>query len=188
MEKIQRVSRLILKALNVLLIASPICFVTFWAFIDHPYLKGLLQQGLLSNPIDTPEGAVNLGEVDWTVLGKCMGILGDGLALIITLLGLFTLNGLFKNYQKGYIFSLDNTQKYKFLGWLFFLKGLVVIPFSQMFMVLAVSLSNPPGHRYITLSFGTPNLEALFCGTLIIVISWVMSEGYKLQEDHQLTI
>ena len=55
-------------------------------------------------------------------------------------------------------------------------------------MILMATLSNPPGHRYISLNFGTPNLEVLFWGMLVIVISWIMAEGYKLQKDQDLTI
>ena len=57
-----------------------------------------------------------------------------------------------------------------------------------MLIILMATLSNPPGHRYISLNFGTPNLEVLFWGMLVIVISWIMAEGYKLQKDQDLTI
>ena len=55
-------------------------------------------------------------------------------------------------------------------------------------MVLTATLSNPPGHRFISVSLGTPNFEAIFLGLLLVVISLVMQEAQALQEENQLTV
>lgn len=47
---------------------------------------------------------------------------------------------------------------------------------------------NPPGHRYLSISFGTPNLSSLFYGVLVIVVSWVMREASELHDEHTFTI
>jgi hypothetical protein len=57
-----------------------------------------------------------------------------------------------------------------------------------MLKILAVTLTYPTGPRTIVIGFGTPTFESLFCGILVIVISWVMVEGYKLQEDQKFII
>ncbi len=86
------------------------------------------------------------------------------------------------------IFSTTNAILYKKLGWLFFWDALLIHSLSHTLMVLAVTLTNPPGHRWISVQFGTPNLEALFCGVLLIVISWVMHEASKLHDEQKFTI
>ena len=68
------------------------------------------------------------------------------------------------------------------------LNAVLVRPLAEMLMVLAATLSKPPGHRYLFFGFGTPNIKDIFMGLLIITISWVMAEGYKLQQDQQLTV
>jgi hypothetical protein len=98
------------------------------------------------------------------------------------------LKRLFVAYEQKRIFTVENTQIYKKIGWLAFLNGLFFIPLAQSLMVLAATLSSPPGHRYITLNFGTPNVESIFCGLLLVVISLVMQEAQGLQEENQLTV
>ncbi len=188
MQKIQQVSTKIIYFLDIALILYPSSLFLTWSLMDHSLIKKLIQEGILLNPIVTPEGSVNLGTIPLTTLSKGIGILGSFLGAVPLLWGLWRLKKLFHNYKKGNVFSIENVQTYQVLGWLFFLDGLLAKPISEMLMILTATLSNPVGHRYISLSFGTPNLESLFCGVLIIVISWVMREGYKLQEDQELTI
>ncbi|OGV41973.1 MAG: hypothetical protein A3F46_10225 [Legionellales bacterium RIFCSPHIGHO2_12_FULL_42_9] len=90
--------------------------------------------------------------------------------------------------QKGAIFNLNNASCYSYLGWLFFLNAVFTKPLSDLLMVLAVTFANIPGHRYITISLGLPNLIAVFCGVVVIVISWVMSEATKLQDGQRFII
>ncbi len=188
MPHIQKVSSYLIWMFNVLLIALPLWIIAIWILVEWEPFKNLIAQGFISKPIETPEGIINLAHLKLTPLSWSIGIFGDFVILVPILLGLLVLKHLFQNYRDGNIFSLENAQKYKYLGWLFFLNGLFIIPISNMLMILTATLSNPPGHRYISLSFGTPNLEVLFFGMLVIVISWIMAEGYKLQEDQSLTI
>jgi len=188
MHPIQKVSSYLIWIFNVLLVALPLWTLGHWILLVWAPYKTLTSQDFVSTTIQTPEGIVNLAHLKLTPLSWSIGIFGSILGIIPLFLGLLVLKHLFQNYREGNIFSLENAQKYKYLGWLFFLNGLVVIPISSMLMILTATLSNPPGHRYISLSFGTPNLEVLFSGMLVIVISWVMAEGYKLKEDQSLTI
>jgi Protein of unknown function (DUF2975) len=187
-DKIQRVSRYLLVIFNTLLVILPVFVIIQWLFIDTDTIKNLVDQGLLQKPISTPEGYVNLSTIHWSFLAKIMGLLAQSVGLLPLFLSLFVLKSIFLNYQKGEIFSTINASQYRYLGWLFFLDALIAQPLSNLLMVLAVTLTNPPGHRYITLSFGTPNIEALFCGMLLIVISWIMLEASKLHDEQKFTI
>jgi hypothetical protein len=191
MDRIQKVSSYLLIVFNVLLIALPLLAIIQWLFIelkisDVPSFINFF--GLLERTVQTPEGIVNLSTIHWTPLLKILGFSADILNLIPLILSLFVLKSIFRNYQKGEIFSMANATQYRRLGWLFLLDALLIKSLSNTLLVLAVTLTNPPGHRYITVSFGTPNMTALFCGILVIVISWVMLEGYKLQEEQKLTV
>lgn len=188
MDKIQRVSRYFEIIFNTLLVFLPLSLILQWLFIDTNTIKNLLDQGFLLKPISTPEGYVNLNAIQWSFLAKVTGFLAQSTGFLPIFLSLFVLKSIFLNYQKGVIFSTINARQYTYLGWLFFLDALIAQPLSNLLMVLAVTLANPPGHRYISLSFGTPNIEALLCGMLVIVISWVMLEASKLHDEQLFTV
>lgn len=188
MAKIQKVSRYFLVAFNILIISLPLFVLAQWLFIDTSAIKNLFDQGFLQPSVSTPEGYINLSTIHWTILAKIVGLIGQTLRLLPLFLSLFVLKSIFQNYQKGEIFSTINACHYRYLGCLFFLDALLAQPLSNLLMVLAVTLANPPGHRYITLSFGAPNIEALFWGMLVIVISWIMLEASKLHDEQKFTI
>jgi hypothetical protein len=188
MDKIQRVSRYFLVSFNALLIVLPLFVALQWLFIHSSFVKNLLNQGFFHAPILTPEGYVNLSTIHWSALTKSMGLIAQSVELLPLFLSLFILKSIFLNYQKGEIFSTINVCHYRSLGWLFFLDALIAQPLGDLLMVLAITFANPPGHRYITLGFGTLNIEALFCGMLIIVISWIMLEASKLYDEQRLTV
>lgn len=188
MQRIQKVSTYLIWVFNFLLIAYPLFIVSRWFLIEWEPFKSLVREGHIFTPIAAPEGVVNLANVAFTPFTKMVWLAGNFIGFAPLFLGLLILKKLFANYKMGIIFSLQNAEKYKYIGGLFLIDAFLTGPLSQMLNVLAVTLSNPPGHRYITLSFGTPNVEAIFCGILILCISWVMAEGYKLQEEQSLTI
>lgn len=191
MNKIQKVSAFLLVIFNVLLISIPLLIVIQWVFIEVKVMDvpdAINFFGLLEKTIQTPEGYINLSSVHWTPYLKILGFGADILGLLPFILSLFVLKSIFINYRKGEIFSSSNAIHYKRLGWLFLLNALIIKSLSNTLMVLAVTVTNPPGHRYITIQFGTPNLNALFFGVLVIVISWVMLEASKLHDDQKFTI
>ena len=187
MKEIQRLSRFLITLFNILLITIPLINIASWTLVQFPIFRTLFSQVFITS-IKTPEGMVTIPEMTLTPLIQLLGICGSLVEAIPLLLGLMILKVLFKNYQQGDIFSYDNAKSYQQLGWLFFLQGFIAKPISELLLVLAATYGNAPGHRYLSLGFGTPNFEVLFCGTLIIVISWVMREATKLQHEQRLTI
>ncbi|GAO97677.1 hypothetical protein Cva_00313 [Caedimonas varicaedens] len=191
MDRIQKVSSYLLIIFNVLLIALPLLIILQWIFIETKITDvGSVINffGTFERTIQTPEGFVNLSTIHWTPPLKILGLSSDILGLLPLLLSLFVLKSIFRNYQQGEIFSTANATHYRSLGWLFFLDALLIKSLSNTLLVLAVTFTNPPGHRYLTVSFGTPNMKPLFCGILVIVISWVMLEASKLQDEQKFTI
>ncbi len=191
MHKIQKLSRCLILLFNSMMVAAPPFLMVTWAYIDSAPLSAILQQGFIffDTPfLHTPEGWANLSKLAWTPQMKAMGLLADGILLAPLYVSLFFLRKIFKNYQQGKVFTIPNALAYRALGVLFFVYGAVAKPVAELLMGLVATLSNPPGHRYLVLKLGTPTLEALFCGVLLIVISWVMAEASRLQEEHKLVI
>lgn len=188
MDRIKTISTYMCTFLNVLLISFPIFAVAQWLLLDWAPFKKLVVDGLILNPIKTHEGLMNIGTLPLTGLTKSIGVLTSVVCTTPTWLGLFFLRTAFRNYTRGQIFVYENAKAYQRIGWLFFMNALLFNFLFQLGMTFVATFSNPPGHRYISCSFGTPNLEDIFCGIILIIISWVMIEGHRLQSEQELTI
>lgn len=144
--------------------------------------------GVLDGSILTPEGLVKISDITVTPFGWSLGVAGGLIGFLPYLLSLVLLKRTFRNYQKGFIFSYENAQRYKFIGGLFIFGAVFLTPLSDMLTILSATLSNLPGHRHIVVSFGTPNAMNIVIGFIILVVSWVMAESSRLQDDQALTI
>lgn len=161
--------------------------VTPWLFNHFDFAKYLQATGFLQAHIYTPEGSVSLFTFHGNWMATLVGTTGAILCILPLFLSLLVLKRLFKHYQQGEVFSLRNAQQYKYLGWLFFWDALLAQPLGEGLKVVAATLPNR-GHTYLTLNWGTPSLQAVFCGIILIVISWVMIEASKLHDEQQFTI
>lgn len=189
--KIQKLSSYLLVIFNILLIGVPLLIAFLWIFIETktadmgPVINFF---GLFEKEILTPEGYVNLSTVNWTPSLKFLGFIADIIGLLPFLLSLFILKSIFTNYKNCDIFNSINPISYRNLGFLFLADALIIRSLSDTLLILATTLTNPPGHHYLSASFGTPNLSSLFCGIIIIAVSWVMLEASKLYEEQKLTV
>lgn len=53
---------------------------------------------------------------------------------------------------------------------------------------VALTLHHPPGQRILVVGVGSPDLTILLIGSILAIISWVMDEGRKLQEDQDFAV
>lgn len=188
MEKIQKLSGTLKTTFKILAVITPIFICLQWLLIDWQPIKTLVQERIILKPIATPDGLVNLGNIELSLTTKILALLCNLLTAFPYIFGCVLLHKLFINYQKGKIFISDNISIYKKLGKLSFIHGILCIPLSETILILVATSVNPPGHRCLQIGFGTPSLEAILCGLLVIVISWVMQQGQTLQEENQLTV
>lgn len=191
MNQIQKMSSYLLLIFNGLMILIPLIFIIQWFFIstktsDVSDLVNFF--GILEKTIHTPGGYVNLSTVAWTPSLKLLGFSADIVGVAPFLMSLFLLKSIFSHYKKGEIFSTRNAILYRRLGILYLADALLIKSLSQTMMILAVTLTNPPGHRYLSVSFGTPNLSSLFYGVLVMIVSWVMLEASKIYEETKFTV
>ena len=188
MHNIQRLSKILITLFYMGLIILPILPMINWLFNETHVIQFLMKEGVIREIFNTPEGAINLADVKLTPLGRTLGILTCLTNQLTSWLGLIILIKLFKRYQVGQIFSLLNVNAYRQLGWLCLINALAMRPLTELLSTLAITLSNPPGQRYISIGFGTPNIYDIVVGLIIVTISWIMAEGYRLQNEQQLTV
>lgn len=191
MSKIQKISTYLIYALNTLIIIVPMINIVHWILMGTTTIPYFNHLGFYDNnaTIHTPEGMlINLNTIHWLPSLKVLGCGADLIGALPTILSLFILKTVFKNYQRGEIFSTNNALSYKKLGWLLVLNALLIKPLNDALITIAVSFHYLWGRPFASVSFGTRNLEDLFLGIIVIVISWVMLEASKLHDEQKLTI
>ena len=78
-----------------------------------------------------------------------------------------------------------------FVKWEYLLVGqLIINPIYEGLISMLLTWDNPAhqGLRIAKIGFDQTNLGILFTALLVILISWIMAEGYQLREEQQLTI
>lgn len=119
--------------------------------------------------------------------GRLLAFAASMIPTGVAMAGIYYLMRLFQLYEQGDIFKLSNVRCFGKLSrvlLLWFAAGIV----HQPLLSIALTLHNPPGHRMLTIGFGSPDLTALLLGLILAVIAWVMEEGRKLQEEQELTV
>ena len=53
---------------------------------------------------------------------------------------------------------------------------------------MVLSFNNPPGQRILSISFTGLDVVTLFCGMIVLVISYVMNEAQKIADEQRHTI
>ena len=147
-----------------------------------------IQEGIFFQPTMTPMGIMSLNDVKWTMTSKFFGLMWQTFGFLTDIIALWFLCKIFKNYKDGFIFTKQNAQYYRKIGVFYFLDALILKPLSDTFLTLALTCGNKPGERFLTLSFGTPSLRALFFAAVIIMISLVMIEASKIHDEQTLTV
>lgn len=118
---------------------------------------------------------------------KIIGCLVSAVPTMLEMFILYFLIQLFKLYEKGEIFSVKHVNTLRYIGYALLMTQLIE-PFYQFAMGLVLTLNNPPHHHYAAVSLSQKNIGILLISLMVILISWIMAEGYKLREEQKLTI
>jgi len=177
MNKIKRISRLFRLLFQILFYLQPFFTALFWIFVKTP-----------------PANAIGIQlpvEPHYFTLNATIRTFGFLVSLIPTafwMYGLHCLVKLFKNYEQGKIFVLKNALFYRNLGYTICIWFFVRF-FYQALISLVVTFQNRPLHKSsIMIGLSNHDILLLIVGGVIILISWVMKEGYKLSEEQSLTV
>lgn len=118
---------------------------------------------------------------------KVVGFLIMLIPTLLELLVLYFLIRLFRLYEKQEIFSARNVRYIKYTGYALLVEQLVK-PICIFLLGFILTSNNPPGMRYAMMTISGTNIEIILTAIIIILISWIMAEGRKLNEEQQLTI
>lgn len=159
---------------SVLIILIPITDVLFWSMYNYLPAKGNL---ILK---------MDIGQ-NLDLLTRFFLFITSLIPIAVILYAVFTLVQLFRLYENGIVFSMLNVKYYRRLGYLI-LFWVLALFFYTPIASLVVSINNPPGERFITLGFELLNVLTLITGSLVVLVSWVMDEARKLEDEQTLTV
>lgn len=94
---------------------------------------------------------------------------------------------LFQLYERTEIFTLRNVTYIRNIGYAMLVKQLLN-PVYQGLITGALTFNNPHGYRYATIGFGSTDLIAIVTALIIILVSWIMAEGCKLNDEQKYIV
>ncbi|MEZ8107476.1 DUF2975 domain-containing protein [Vibrio splendidus] len=182
MSNIQKQSRRVRMLLQSLFVLTPIMVCYFWLTVETPY-DFISSTGIFYLTYDIG----NYTMLPLTMATRIVAAFTSLLMSSILMYALMVLIRLFRNYERGEIFSLENAMSYQKLGYSLFYWVLGSVIYGSLMSVI-LSFNNPPGERIFEISFVGMDLLTLILGIIILIISWVMKEGYILADEHSQTI
>ncbi|WP_025822318.1 DUF2975 domain-containing protein [Shewanella marina] len=182
MTRLQTYSYRVALICRLFLVLLPIGIIYSWLSVQTPY-DYLSMTGVA--PFD-----MNIHELTQTPLSMQTRVISIIVSLAYSLILISALNyliTLFKNYQKGDIFTLQNTKLYQKLGYSVFYWVIGGVIYHAV-MTVVLSFNNPPGQRVLAIGVSGIDILGLLIGFLIVMISWVMQEGYRIADENTHTI
>ena len=159
---------------TVLIFCIPVLTLLFWLFFN-----------------DLPEGFTKdlpvVARQALPFLSLVLALLVSFIPASVAIYGLITLRQLFKLYENGIVFSTENVSCFRRLGytliaWVF--ANFIFVPLISV----VISINNPPGARQLTVGFGSSDLATLIIGAIVILVSWVMHEASRLEQEQAFTV
>jgi DUF2975 family protein len=193
--RIKRVSLFFRLVFQIFFVALPILLIFSWIYAPEQLilLTGFIKLNAIPATysgmhVYTAQGIPEKAILHTLTVGeKTLGCLVSAIPIIVEMFILYSLIKLFKLYEKGEIFSMGHVRYIRNIG-LALLIGQIIEPIYQFIMGFVLTLNNPPHHHYAAITLDQTNIGILLTSLLIILISWIMAEGYKLHEEQQLTI
>lgn len=118
---------------------------------------------------------------------KIYACLVDMIPTFFVVASFYYLSKLFKLYSKNIIFSPQNVLYIRKIGYMFILRFIASF-IVQPVLSIILTCDAPIGNRLAVISFDNHDLSTIVIGGIIILVSWIMDEGRKLEEDRTLTI
>lgn len=175
LSRVQNLSRWIHSFLAICIAIIPVYYVSYWFLLNQYPLMSVSSSPVVIAPHQLP------------IEIQAVGFLSSLLPLSALIYILSNLRKIFSFYKDGIVFSFEHVVLFKKTS-----KFLIVwVPLSIVYesvKSVLFSWSNSIGERVLSIGFGSEELTVVTVAIFIYVISWVMDEGRKLTEEHQMTI
>ena len=118
-----------------------------------------------------------------TSQGQVAAVAIIAVPLGLLLYGLWQIRLLFQGFAVGQVFTATAARRLKIFA-ATVLAQAALGPLTSTALIVALSLSNPPGSRMIGIAFSINDYVALIVGGLLLAIAWVMGEAARIAEDN----
>lgn len=173
-KRIQRVSGTFRLLFTVLIFLIPAVTLTYWMFFNY------LPAGFTA---ELPVAVSQTLPLKTLLLAFSVSLIPVSVAVYAAI----NLKELFKLYERGIVFSEQNVNYVRRLGYA--LMSWVVA--NLLFVVLisiVLTFNNMPGERIIAAQFGVSDVGTLIIGAVVLLVSWVMKEASKLESELAHTV
>ena len=178
MKNIQKISRKLQYLFKFFLIALPASAIVFWFLLPIPNPLGISTR-FFPKTFDI----VNQLDANARILGFLVSLIPLGIEMFC----IYCLVRLFNLFERGKIFTAENVIYIRYIG-IAILVGEFVRPFYEAVATLITHYNNPKGHQALSVSFSSDEISYILFGVIILLISWVMIEACKLQEEQNYTV
>lgn len=166
--RVTRLSTATKHTATALIILLPLVLAVFWLFLAGP------------EPARFGPNFAN-GPDNW--LERFAGL---GISLLPAAIGLYALvnlRRLFSFYEKGFYFTAETVACMRHMAWAAIAASPAAI-LAGAALSVALSLDNPPGARQLAISISSGQITTLLAGFVLLVMSWVMRDAVRLQEEN----
>lgn len=189
MNRIQSISRGFRVLFQVMLLIVPFYVVAFWAGWIGIDAKLTLTFLPATNEWLPELYMLTLSDLftELSIQDRIAGAIVNLIPTSLTMLSLYFLAKLFSLYEKGIIFSLQNVTYFKYIGITMLVKELLQ-PVYELLVSYVLTRNNPVTGPYFQMNWESLNTTFIIIALIIILISWIMAEGYKMQEEQSFTV
>lgn len=173
-DRIQRVSARFQLLFTGLIFFIPIATLMFWLSFNH------LPAGFTSELPVTVDRVLPIK----TLL---LAFLVSLIPACVAIFGIIKLKTLFKLYEKAVVFSEHNVRCFRHLGYILIAWVVANLIFVMLISVV-LTFNNLLGERLMVAQFGASDIGTLVIGSVIVLVSWVMKEATKLENERAFTV
>lgn len=177
MSNISKLSRKFGFLFKLLMVLYPVTVILMWCgMIDIP--PGSFAFSRLPISVDFDQLSVGLR------LKACMLQM---IPTLIVTMSFYYLVKLFKLYERSVIFGRENILLIKNIGYTLIYQALAFF-LSQPLLSLLLTMDAAPGQHLLVIGISSVEFSNFIIGGIVILISSIMVEGQKLEEEKALTI
>lgn len=172
LQRIRRISRLMVMACVALITLLPVTLVWYWATTSTPELaaQGNLQPGAIQQPLQ--------------VWQRVAAAAVTAVPLALLLMGIWQAKRCFSQFAQGQIFTVQAVDGLRrFAGWVA-AAALAAIVAGAVTSVL-LTLHNAPGTRQLAVGLSSNHVFTLFFAGLVWLMADVIGQGQALAEENE---
>ncbi len=181
MKNIRRLSTILIFVFATILVLLPIYVAVYWltnGYALDPYHA--IQIFLYAGPPLPPI---------WTLptVIKVYGFLINLVPVSLYMLILANLIKLFNYFRQGEILSPSIVILFRRIAW-FLLVTQLIRPLYNFFILYALNFAKPPAYRYFYIGINFQDFILISVSAIVLLISWIFSEYYKINQEQEFTV